>query len=133
MRLCRNECSRVSTSSRCGIGLKERVASGVSTSANCSRVTRSVSTCESNCPCSISFSLFGGESVFVGTKKREGESYDEAEAVTDCKELSERLSRSPKHLDALHSRPDPEFLGVSTQLRWVANRYSRWNNREMFR
>jgi len=28
----------------CGTGLKERVASGVSTRANCSRVTRSVST-----------------------------------------------------------------------------------------
>ena len=50
------------------------------------------------------------------------ESYDEAEVVLNCKELSERLSRSPKHLDALHRSADSEFLGVSTQLRWAVNR-----------
>ncbi len=50
-----------------------------------------------------------------------------------CKELSERSSRSPKHLGALHRSATAEFLGVSTQLRRMANRYPRWNNREMFR
>jgi len=50
-----------------------------------------------------------------------------------CKELAERLSRSPKHLAALHRSATSEFLGVSTQLRRMTNWYSRWNNREMFR
>jgi len=44
-----------------------------------------------------------------------------------CKELAERSSRSPKHLDALHRSATSESLGVSTQLRRMANRYSRWN------
>jgi len=49
------------------------------------------------------------------------------------KELTERSSRSPKHLGALHRSATLEFLGVSTQLRLKVNSYSRWNNREMFR
>jgi len=48
------------------------------------------------------------------------------------KELTERSSRSPKHLGALHRSATLEFLGV-TQLRRKVNWYSRWNNREMFR